>query len=395
MDTHFIGQGLDLNSSQFGEIIKQELNNHEYTNFTCFVAFLSEGAINRMHNELSAFISRGNNITFYVGVHNGGTSKQALESLLDIGIEVYVFYNSRLNPIYHPKAYVFKNSSNYSIFVGSNNFTSDGLYRNIEGALNVRGLIHTEGQVLNDIETFFSKFLDNSDLNISLLDEELINHLENQGLIPNQHDYYGSSNSVSNNPAVQRPNTDSYFPLRPVQSLPPRVSLYGNQREIPRTINEQGRPNENTEAQNFHNTIWFETRTLTSGSRNQLDLSSSGIDTGIGGIDLFNPSRQNNLEITIRYLNLDYFLNPIYYPEGGVRPNGSWRLSMRGRAENGLKFTEHTRNCNLCNSVLLFHRIEEDYYELEILPESELQSIINQSSFYTHGPNNGRYYGAL
>lgn len=419
MDIRFIGQGLELDSNQFGEIIRDELNNTDYTTFNCFVAFLSEGAINRLQRELSNFISRGNEITFYVGIHNGGTSRQALEALIQLGVNAYIFYNNRRNPIYHPKAYIFKNTNNYSLFVGSNNFTTDGFFSNVETAIRVSGSIRDEGQLLNEVELFFGSFLDNTDLNLQPLTEDLLDTLEQQGLIPNQDEYYRSSSATANNSTTQQNEASSLFPSRAIQSPPRRTSAYEtttessgevlgdqiisdtsentggstsvNNTEDPSSSNEQ---NSSTEAVS-QRTIWFETRTLTSGSRNQLDLSNSGIGGTMGGIELLNPSRINNLNITIRYLNSDYFPNPIYYPTGGVRPNGSWRLSMRGRTDSGLRFTEHTRDCNLCDSILLFHEIGADHYELEVLPSTELGRLISTSSFSSHGPNNGRYYGEI
>lgn len=423
MEVRFIGQGLELDSHQFGEIIRNELNNTTYTSFNCFVAFLSEGAINRLQHELSNFISRGNEITLYVGIHNNGTSRQALEALLQIGINTYIFYNNRSNPIYHPKAYIFKNANSYSLFVGSNNFTTDGFFSNVESAIGVSANIPEEEQLLNEVELFFAHFLDNTDLNLQLLTEELLNTLEQSGLIPNQDEYYRSSSGATGTRTPQRDEDSSLFPSRPVQSPPRRTSAYNNNVEetnetpndslntdfaedngIINTIEDNVTSNnideidtslENEEEAIYQKTIWFETRKLTSGSSNQLDLSKRGNGTPIGGVDLFNPSRINNLEITIRFENEDYFGNKIYYPTGSVRDNGTWRLQMKGVTSENRKFTDHTRRKQLWYKILLFHEIGDNHYELEVLEETELTSLINNSSFSSYKPPKGRNYGRI
>ena len=59
-------------------------------------------------------------------------------------ITTHVFHDKNPACTFHPKVYLFTNSNNARLFVGSNNMTRAGLGTNIEAALGVTGALSDE-----------------------------------------------------------------------------------------------------------------------------------------------------------------------------------------------------------------------------------------------------------
>ncbi|MBK7336708.1 MAG: NgoFVII family restriction endonuclease [Saprospirales bacterium] len=100
----------------------------------CFVAFVSTGGLKNIIEELIAFKENGGEIKLYLGVNLNVTSKEALEQLLENGIESYVVYSPN-NIIYHPKIYAFEGDETKRAIIGSSNLTESGLFQNIEASV--------------------------------------------------------------------------------------------------------------------------------------------------------------------------------------------------------------------------------------------------------------------
>ncbi len=73
-------------------------------------------------------------VKFYIGIANGVTSYQALESLLDLGVKPYVVDMGTTRRIYHPKIYAAFKADVVDIIIGSANMTYTGLNENIEAS---------------------------------------------------------------------------------------------------------------------------------------------------------------------------------------------------------------------------------------------------------------------
>ncbi len=63
-----------------------------FNSFNAFVAFVSASGLTNIIDEMLAFKRLGGNIKLYVGVNLNATSKEALEKLLENGIESYIIY---------------------------------------------------------------------------------------------------------------------------------------------------------------------------------------------------------------------------------------------------------------------------------------------------------------
>jgi len=142
--------------------------------------------------------------------------------------------------------------------------------------------------------------------------------------------------------------------------------------------------------------IWFETRRMTGGSRNILDLSmlgtliqGSGVGSRyetdntryvLGGVSFFDirPNSTTGKNITINYNGMDYSPCLIEF----TPDNGSWRLHINGRdaAESSAIHNIEGRGW-LTNKILIFEKIRTDYYALSALDADAISSCRLVSHF--------------
>ena len=107
MIVEYIGQGLyDEENYTCGNHICSALNSDFFTDMNFFVAFLRRTGLFEIIKFLKKAQNNGKNITFYVGIDQKVTSRQALEKLLELKIPTYVYNSSSY--IYHPKVYLFE-----------------------------------------------------------------------------------------------------------------------------------------------------------------------------------------------------------------------------------------------------------------------------------------------
>jgi hypothetical protein len=161
------------------------------------------------------------------------------------------------------------------------------------------------------------------------------------------------------------------------------------------TVEDPNPKNEESE------TIWFETKRLTGGSRNILDLSMKclverGDPTGTpfdlgepglmrGAVEFFgiNPSStEARKDITLNFEGVDYEGNTILFPTG-ENANGTWRLQIKGVSSTQERITDAFRAKGeehyLVEKVVTFNKIKDDYYSISVFPESELERFKDAS----------------
>lgn len=97
-------------------------------------AFVNMGGVDLVADKIKPIAMH---TTFYAGIRNEITSRQALEKLLEIGVKLYVVDTGSNRILFHPKIYTARSKTAGHVNIGSANFTAGGLNNNIEGGLSL------------------------------------------------------------------------------------------------------------------------------------------------------------------------------------------------------------------------------------------------------------------
>jgi HKD family nuclease len=146
-------QGLAPNHDH-EEKVKQLLQHQWANSFFISVAFVTGSGVGKIAHELAA---KNSNVEMFIGISNGITSKQALDSLLAIGVlPIAVDMGTQTN-IFHPKLYAAIGNEQAQVILGSANLTASGLNGNVELSSLVDLLLIQQGDAdyLNSLLTPF------------------------------------------------------------------------------------------------------------------------------------------------------------------------------------------------------------------------------------------------
>lgn len=174
------------------------------------------------------------------------------------------------------------------------------------------------------------------------------------------------------------------------------------------TEKKRSKPRVYAETVEFNgNSMWVETKKLTGGSRNILDLSKIGVRTidgekvnAAGSVEFFGVPKENyafEKDIELEYDGKVYIGNTIKY----APRNSNWRLQMKGVADDGSKMTYLTSPRlgipgGMTEKILVFEKTSiPDRYKLHIYEEGSLQQFKEMSKDWACMGRNGRYYGHL
>ncbi|PQL90747.1 hypothetical protein C4S77_09830 [Apibacter adventoris] len=205
-----LGSNLDLENSLGNELI-QIFESHEYNKVHIITAFSSLSAVNGIIS-----LSKENKIsdlTIITGIDQKGTSKEALEELLNSTAKSYIFYNPS-NIIFHPKIYFFEGIDKIKVIIGSSNLTSQGLFQNMETSICVEVNKNEDLSLIKDLTQNFSSLFDLSDKNLKEISKELIEELSKLDIIPNEIDRKRSYSKSSIREKNNREKIISLFPKR-------------------------------------------------------------------------------------------------------------------------------------------------------------------------------------
>jgi len=410
MELTFIGQGLDPTSnSTAGNLIIDTLADEQYNSFNAFVAFVSIGGLNNILVQLSAFQARGGNIRLYIGVDLNGTSKEALEKLIELEIETYIVFSPN-NIIYHPKIYTFEGDIFSRAIVGSSNLTERGLFQSVESSVCVT--FHNEDdemgiEFLKAIYEHYNQIISNEHPSCQLLTNEILEILvANKIVIP---EAINRENLNKINKEFGEKDAADYDALlinfgKLKSKRPPRGfrKVATKEEIIVEQNNELNIINETFELP--EGSMWVETGRMTGGSKNQLDVSKRGVLNGEeidGSVSYFGidpDDTDTTLDIDLHLGNKIYIGNTIKY----TPDNSNWRIQLKGRTENGERLTAISRmrlgqDGGFVNKTLLFTRIDDVNYKLEILDTDDRDKLIEHSSVWGKMGNEttGRAYGFI
>jgi len=188
MQIDILSHGFDTISklSVGSQLIKLFADNSFHT-FTGISAFSSKGGINGLSRHLIPAKKHLTHITIITGIDLKGTTKEALEALLDLNINAFVFYQSQ-DTIFHPKIYLFEGMDKSELIIGSSNLTSKGLFANVESsvAIKIDNKVEADRKIIEQLKIYFKGIFDETDPNLKKLSKKLINQLVNANIIPTE-----------------------------------------------------------------------------------------------------------------------------------------------------------------------------------------------------------------
>ncbi len=188
MEIQIIGQGYRVAAENAaGYSLTSLFADRELHSFTGISAFASVAGIQglaalienaRPHLEKAAVV---------VGIDQKGTSREALQELLTLDADTYVFYQPGI-AIFHPKIYLFEGDRSAEVIIGSSNLTAQGLFANVEASVHLRLdlALETDRAVVQQLKDQFKGLFDYSDPNLKKLDDDLIAALSEVGLVPTE-----------------------------------------------------------------------------------------------------------------------------------------------------------------------------------------------------------------
>lgn len=409
-------------NGQLGTVLNDKLSKGTYKYFIIVSAFAKNSGVLRMKESIQNFRDCGGKIDAFIGLDAHGTSYEAVLNLFSLVDNLYIVHDK--NPVitFHSKAYYLSDLKDSDwMAVGSNNLTGGGLWTNYESAI----IIDTESKTdidtintLNDFKKLISfykeetcafslKINEVSDLD-KLLDADLLRH-EIQLQIDTAKSMRESSKQKN------KFNVDPFGTLSRVHI--PNVKKEGqgkkiivNERNVQVTSVEPIVPSDDSEK------MWFETREMTGGSRNILDLSMLGSltqgtgvgtrygtdndSTVLGSVVFFDVDPTNvtiEKDVTINYNAIDYAGCTIKLHQSGKRPNGSWRIQLKGETAFGDRLTTAEDGEWFVHKIIVLEKIRTDYYVMSVLPESELDNLKSESIFVARNGSNpaSKQYGLL
>lgn len=383
---------------QLGNILIEQLAS-DYKNFTIFSAFAKNSGVLRLKPALEAFKKEGGTITAFIGIDLNGTSYEALLNLFSLCDALYVIHSENMSTTYHSKIYLLEKDSHAWCAIGSNNLTGGGLWTNFESSSLLEFRLPEENHELDNLYSVIERYSDpDYPCSARIVSPADIHTLLNSGYITKEisqkitavkkmsaeranrkrNPLFGSEKisipTILTTEKSGRSHSSDPLPAR--DRKPASKTDYVVSLRSPAFTNEQ---------------FWFEMRKSTGGSRNILDLSKLGqIVSGsvegtpyeytdpkrmYGGIKFFEIDPEDTgrqKDITINYLGKDYRWSTIKF----APDNGSWRIQLKGSPDDRTdELSKFGKRGDFISKILIFEKINPDYYVLSLLDDSELDSI--------------------
>ena len=210
--------------ARLGDYLKCNFSMRQWSGFRAAIAFVKRSGTRHVASALATF-AQAADVEIIVGIDHGGTSAEGLRDLLNAVSpkgRVIVFHN-RLPFTFHPKIYLFRNSSAADLMIGSGNLTEGGLFTNYEAGLRVPLDLADPGQaaVLDSVEQALNAWADLSSGTAKLLDDEFLARLSELGLAPSEASLAFSAGDLERKDDRNRPQaTGSLFTARPEPRAP-------------------------------------------------------------------------------------------------------------------------------------------------------------------------------
>ena len=304
--------------------------------------------------------------------------------------DIYLVNTGSSQQIFHPKIFCFyeKSLNEGVLCLGSSNLTSGGFESNIEANI----LLHIDHSNWDLIQTITANLNTIKPDCIHLQNKDQLDDLLKYGLLEDESKkiFVPLRSSITHSPSLPKAPKIKLQTIIKSRKEPTSKVAASSTSKVAASPASKGK------------VIWFETKRMTGGSRNILDLSMrSLIESGdpkgtilasdnskfmLGtvyffGVDPCNSSHKRKV-ITLKFDGIDYFGNEILFPEGN-KANGTWRLQIKGVSDNNIKITDAFREKEeghyLVEKIITFTKISEDYYSLSVYSESEIAEFKSAS----------------
>lgn len=384
-------------TGQLGNRLIDLLNSQDYHTLNIVVAFAKNSGVLRIKDSLERFRERGGKINVYVGVDLGGTSYEALTALL-LHTDTLNVVHTEKGQTFHSKIYQFLGKEEDLVVVGSHNLTAGGLWTNFESSviIPVENSSSKVSPILKEMDNYIEKL---TSLEHSFM--QVVAQGDIDKLLQNGYIFKEVAKQVRLAKAATQNGSQERLFGNGAPAYLPRVDMPKKENKTPVASVAPASPN-STPLSDEGQTIWFETKKLTGGSRNILDLSKKSLiergdpkgtsfDLGDskfmrGGVEFFGldpTATEEKKNITLNFEGVDYAGNEILYPTG-ENANGTWRLQIKGKSSSERRITDAFQAKGetylLVEKIITFTKIQDDYYYLSVFLESELENFKSASN---------------
>lgn len=117
---------------QLGIQFIKALESNQFNQLTIMVAYAKLSGVYRISPYLEKFRNSGGTIRCVIGIDQQNTTYDALNQLLNLTNEIYIFHSESVSQTFHIKCYWLSGENNCWYAIGSNNLTAGGLFSNYE-----------------------------------------------------------------------------------------------------------------------------------------------------------------------------------------------------------------------------------------------------------------------
>ncbi len=223
MNITLLGQGFEATSqNSVGNKLIKFFADKDFHTFTGISAFASQAGVNGLSKYISEAKKHLNIINIVTGIDQKGTSKEALEALLNLKINAFIFYQPSFT-IFHPKIYLFEGGDKSELIIGSSNLTSQGLFTNIEASLlvSIDNSIEADRKIVGQLKDYFKGIFDFTDPNLKKLSKTIISELVKAKVVPTEEERKAAQDKAEKVERIETENIISkIFPKRAIAKIP-------------------------------------------------------------------------------------------------------------------------------------------------------------------------------
>lgn len=218
-----LGQGFEATShNSVGNKLIKFFADKDFHTFIGISAFASQAGIRGLSKHIKTAKKHLNIITIVTGVDQKGTSMEALEELLALGIDAYVFYQPSIT-IFHPKIYLFEGDDKSELIIGSSNLTSQGLFTNVESSLlvSIVNSVEADKKIVEQLKDYFKGIFDFTDPNLKKINKKIIADLVKAKVVPTEAERKAAHDKAEKAERKETENIISkIFPKRAIAKIP-------------------------------------------------------------------------------------------------------------------------------------------------------------------------------